>query len=112
MLRRVGKTVVFLAVILLVSAAAASAQSRWGINNRERHQQRRIYNGVRSGELTARETYRLEREEGRIDRQEARFRASGDGLSQRERYRLERELNRSSRDIYRQKHDNQYSPRP
>jgi len=111
MLRGVLKTIPFLALLLFISAGAASAQSRWNINGRERHQQRRIYNGVRSGELTGRETYRLEREQVRINRQEARFRRSGDGLSPRERLRLEREQNRASRDIYRQKHDNQHSPR-
>ena len=113
MLRGVLKTIPILALLLLISAGAASAQSRWNINGRERHQQRRIYNGVRSGELTGRETYRLEREQVRINHQEARFRRSGDGLSPRERLRLEREQNRASRDIYRQKHDGQrYSPRP
>src|SRR5262245_56285579 len=113
MLRRICKTVMFLALILAASAVVASAQSRGrGINAREHRQQERIGQGVRSGELTNRETLRLEREQLRIERQEDRFRASGDGLSQRERARLEHELNRSSRDIYRQKHDRQDSPRP
>ena len=113
MLRSVLKMIPFLALVLFLSAVAASAQNRWNINGRERHQQQRIYNGVRSGELTRRETYRLEREQVRINQQEARFRRSGDGLSPSERLRLEREQNRASRDIYRQKHDRQdHSPRP
>jgi hypothetical protein len=112
MLRRVLKMIPFLAFAMLVFAFAAGAQTRHGINAREHRQQERIYNGVRSGQLTEREDVRLEREQFRIQRQEARFRESGDGLSRYERARLERELNRSSRDIYRQKHDNQYSPRP
>jgi len=112
MLRRICKTFVFLALILAASAIAASAQSRWDINARQHRQQARIAQGVRSGELTSRETYRLERQEQRIDRQEDRFRQSGDGLSPRERARLEHELNHESRNIYRQKHDRQDSPRP
>ena len=112
MLRRICKTALFLALVLVVSVMAASAQARRGINAREHRQQQRIAQGVRSGELTNRETLRLEREQLRIERQEDRFRASGDGLSPRERARLEHELNRSSRDIYRQKHDRQDSPRP
>jgi len=112
MLRRICKTLVFLALILAASAVAASAQSRRGINAREHRQQERIAHGVRSGELTSRETFRLERQEQRIDRQEDRFRESGDGLSPRERAKLEHELNRESRNIYRQKHDRQDSPRP
>jgi len=112
MLRRICKTLVFLALILAASAVAASAQSRRCINAREHRQQERIAQGVRSGELTSRETFRLERQEQRIDRQEDRFRESGDGLSPRERAKLEHELNRESRNIYRQKHDRQDSPRP
>ena len=112
MLRSVLKMIPFLALILFLSVVAASAQNRWNINGRETHQQQRIGQGVRSGQLTARETYRLEREETRIDNQEARFRRSGGGLSPYERLRLEREQNRASRDIYHQKHDGQHSPRP
>ena len=113
MLRRICKTALFLAMVLVVSVVAASAQSRGrGINAREHRQQQRIAQGVRSGELTSRETYRLERQEQRIDRQEDRFRESGDGLSPRERAKLEHELNRESRNIYHQKHDRQDSPRP
>jgi len=88
MLRRICKTALFLAMVLVVSVIAASAQSRWGINARQHRQQERIAQGIRSGELTSRETYRLERQEQRIDRQEDRFRESGDGLSPRERARL------------------------
>lgn len=82
------------------------------INNRQQHQQRRIVRGVKSGELTYKETYRLGREQNQIRRMESRFRHSGGGLSHREYYRLQRELNQSSRHIYRQKHDKQDYPRP
>jgi len=102
----------FLALIMVVSVMAASAQTRWGINARQARQQARIVNGINSGALTSRETARIEFREARIDRQEARFRASGDGLSLRERARLEHELNGTSRFISRQKHDRQHSPRP
>ena len=94
----------------------ANAQVRSGrsINQREHNQVVRIRNGVRSGELTARETFRLAREQAQIRRMEDRFRDSGDGLSPRERLRLQRELNQASRNIYRQKHDGQDTepPRP
>jgi len=86
-------------------AAALPADAR--INQRQRHEQVRIYHGVRSGQFTARETFRLEREQAHIARYEARSRANGPGLSGRERYRLERMQDRASRDIYRQRHDGQ-----
>ncbi len=81
------------------------------INNRQQNQRQRIGQGLRSGELTARETARLAREQVQIGRMENRFRESGEGLNARERARLQRELNQSSRHIYRQKHDQQDYPR-
>lgn len=84
----------------------------YNINQRQQNQDKRIYNGIRSGELTPREAGRLENGDDRIERQEARFRKSGNGLSYRERYKLERELNHESRYIYKQKHDKQTYPKP
>jgi len=99
-------------VCLAFAASDASAQRRGHINQRQQNQRERIGNGVRSGELTARETARLAREQAHIYRMESRFRRSGDEFTNRERYRLQRELNQSSRHIYRQKHDRQDYPRP
>ena len=78
-----------------------------GVNDRERNQQRRIRQGVRSGELTRGEFRRLEREQARVRRHEARARSDG-RFTLRERARINRELNRSSRHIYRQKHNRLY----
>lgn len=99
------------AVCLLTVTADTSAQTGRGVNARQDNQRGRIVNGVRSGELTARETGRLAREQVQIRRMEQRFRQSGDGLSGRERVRLQREMNQASRHIYRQKHDRQDYPR-
>jgi len=103
------------AVFVLVGFAMTSnaqTKHRWGINPREARQERRIGQGVQSGELTAGETYRLEREQVRLRNLEDKYCNSGDRLTRRERYKLERDLNRTSRDIYRQKHDGQDYPRP
>lgn len=99
------------AVCFLASTVDASAQTGRGMNARQQNQRERIVNGVKSGELTYRETARLAREQAQIRRMEYRFRRSGDGLSNRERFRLQREMNQSSRHIYRQKHDRQDYPR-
>lgn len=96
--------------LTIVMSVDAAAQRKFSINGREQNQVQRIRQGVGSGELTARETGRLAAEQVQIRRMEARFRASGDGLSNRERLRLQRELNQSSRHIYRQKHDDQSYP--
>ena len=93
-----------LALCLAVPAFAA------GVDRRERRQQARIADGVASGELTPRETVRLERKQARIDRHIARDRADGGGLSPAERARIHRQQNRASRQIYREKHDAQRVP--
>ncbi|MFL6231068.1 MAG: hypothetical protein ACJ741_20010 [Pyrinomonadaceae bacterium] len=89
-------------------AATASPQT---INQRERRQQRRIRQGMRSGELNRREARHLERRESRLRRNEWRARRSGGVLTARERTRLQRQENRTSRAIYRQKHDRQENER-
>jgi hypothetical protein len=77
------------------------------VDRRQDRQEGRIVKGVRSGEITRSEAARLQREESRLAFEEARYRLSGQGLSQRERADLQRDLNRISRNIYRQGHDRQ-----
>ena len=77
------------------------------INQRERRQQARIWQGYRSGDLTPREFRRLEREQAFIRRSEARARRDCN-FTARERMRIQREQNRASRHIFRQRHDRQY----
>ena len=108
-------TLLALAMTLLTTASWAQdprypgppVRNYESINARQREQQQRIREGIRSGELTRHEVRRLEAEEWRIRRNEAQVRRSGGQFTPRERYRIERQLNRSSRDIYRQKHDRQ-----
>lgn len=80
---------------------------RYGVNNRQQRQQNRIQSGVQSGTLTSKEASRLTRQQNALARQEARYRASGDGLSRKERVRLEREQNQLSQNIHRQANDRQ-----
>ena len=94
------------AVIVTVIGCAPAFAAGPGINHRQARQQARIYRGIASGSLTAREASRLERREARIDVLEARDRRNG--LSRREHKQLERALTRESRQIYRQKHDTQH----
>lgn len=89
--------------IVLATSATALAKTPV-INDREHHQQVRIRQGVRSGELSGREAFRLEREQAAIRVKEARAKADGD-VTFRERVRLQRELNQANRHIRRQKHD-------
>jgi hypothetical protein len=77
------------------------------INHRRENQQDRIAQGVASGELTARETARLEHREANLNRTIRADRKTGGGLSARERRQIDRRQNRLSKDIHKQKHDAQ-----
>lgn len=93
---------------LLTGVTAAEAHGRRTpyIDRREAHQRERIREGIRSGELTRREVWRLRAEQRHILRDERRAKADG-VVTPRERAHLRREQRRASRDIYRQKHDRQ-----
>jgi hypothetical protein len=96
----------------LVTAEVAYGQAQSygtndpGIQQRMQNQQQRIDQGTSSGQLTPRETGRLEAEEAKIKQDELRMKSDGN-LTPAERQRLNRELDKSSGDIYRQKHDAQ-----
>ena len=97
----------FVAALCVLGVSAVSfAGQRGYIDKREYREQRRINQGIRSGELTRREAERLEAGMARI-RVDERFARSDGHISFRERERLNRELNRESRAIYGQKHDRQ-----
>ncbi|MBM3802150.1 MAG: hypothetical protein FJW26_07530 [Acidimicrobiia bacterium] len=76
------------------------------INQRERRQQRRIADGVHDGELTKKETRKLEKQQARIHRAEARAKADGE-FTAKERAKIQKKQNKASRQIYKEKHDNQ-----
>ena len=75
---------------LVAVAVPASAQSWVNINARQAALDRRIDQGVRSGQLTRTEAMRLRTEFSAISRLEARYRYTGGGLSAWERQDLDR----------------------
>jgi hypothetical protein len=91
------------APLALAPVALAHADPA-GVERRQDRQEQRIAGGVRSGELTARETRTLIRQQGRIEMHESR--ASADGVvTARERVRLDAQQDHASRAIYRKKHN-------
>ena len=76
------------------------------IDQRQANQERRIEQGVASGQLTPREAARLEKGEQRIENAEARAKVDGQ-VTQQERTHLKHMENKESRAIYQQKHDRQ-----
>ena len=93
---------------LIVTGMMAAALAAWAqgpIQKRQENQQQRIAQGVKSGQLTARETARLEHKEAALNREIRHDRKTGGGLSAGERAKINRQQNQMSRQIYRQKHD-------
>ena len=85
---------------------SASSQRMQADVQRDVNQQRRIEQGVKSGQLTNREAGKLENGQARDDRAEARAGANG-RVSANEQQRIQKAENKQSKRVYRQKHDKQ-----
>jgi hypothetical protein len=103
--------IVIAAVLGLVASTSAAGAHDWhggyggsNIDRRQAIQDYRIHQGVRSGEITRREAYRLEREQAHIRRLERNAKADG-YLSPYERDRIRAAQNAASRHIYEESHD-------
>ncbi|MCL5966364.1 MAG: hypothetical protein M1550_04005 [Deltaproteobacteria bacterium] len=93
-----------LGALLVAVPAFPEGPSMPVVEQRQENQQKRIGQGIPSGELTPRETIRLEREQAGIERAERRAEADGT-VTPKERVRLKRKQDKASRDIYRLKHN-------
>jgi hypothetical protein len=92
----------------MLVGGGAYAQSMGTIDQRQDYQQDRIERGIRDGQITRSEAYRLEQGERSIDRAQANARADG-VVTPQERARIDRMTDRESREIYQQSHDRQQS---
>jgi hypothetical protein len=102
-----------IAILAAASSATVFAQTTApasdktpGINATQANEAKRINQGVASGQLTAKETRRLDREQQRIAVVKANAKADGT-VSSEERQRLHKMQKAASKDIYKQKHDAQ-----
>ncbi|MDP2706200.1 MAG: hypothetical protein Q8O70_01655 [Burkholderiales bacterium] len=98
---RISKT-----AMLFIGALAlpALAQTTPGIDKRQANQEKRIQQGVQSGQLTGKEAARLEKGQARIERTEQRAKADG-VVTKKERARMQHQQNVQSRHIARAKHN-------
>ena len=101
-----------LAATLILSPTAIFAQAPAPntppptINQRKENQQDRIAQGIKSGQLTAGETSRLEHQEAGINKEERGMRAQDNGhLTKQDRKTIKQQQNQESRRIYRDKHN-------
>ena len=106
---------VLTASLLFALPLLASAQTPTDhpvpVNQRKANQQRRVAQGVRSGQLTPGETAHLERQESGINREERGMRAQDNGhLTRQDRRTLRSQQNQESRRIYRDKHNAHTDP--
>ena len=107
---RVSLALMVAGVVGVQGWSAAEAGTRDpGVNHRQQNQHQRIKQGVRSGELTRRETGALAREQRDVRQLERAYKSDGE-LTRAERADLHREQNQASRHIYNQKHDPQDRP--
>jgi hypothetical protein len=87
-------------------AQVQNVNPRSEVGQRQRNQQERIAQGVKSGQLTAGETSHLEGREAHINKEVHSERAANGGtLTPAERHQVNRQENRTSRAIYRKKHN-------
>jgi hypothetical protein len=94
----------FAQVPLVVAPADPTATPR--VDKRIANQQKRIDQGVASGQLTAKETNRLDKREAKLAANTAAAKADGT-VTKAERVQLNRQASRNSKVIRKQKHDGQ-----
>lgn len=100
----VGATLAIASIGAFAQAAAPAATP--GVDQRQANQEKRIDQGIASGELNKRETRRLEKEQVAINKAEDKAKADGT-VTKKERRHLHKMQNKASQDIHQQKHDAQ-----
>ena len=99
-------TVTLTSCVLFAQTTPTPGKNDYNIHQRKGDQQSRIANGVKSGQLTAGETSRLEHQETGINKEERGMRAQDNGhLTRQDRQTIHRQQNQESRRIYRDKHN-------
>jgi len=93
-------------ITLLITGLVYAQAETPVIDQRQMNQERRIDQGISSGQLNRREAGRLDRQQDRIDHMENRAKADG-VVTGKERARIGAAQNRASRHIGREKHDSQ-----
>lgn len=100
------RTLIAIAITAAALPALAQTTSAPRIDQRQANQDRRIEQGVKSGQLTGKEAARLEKGQAREQKMEAKAAADGK-VTKKERARIEHAQDQQSRKIAREKHDKQ-----
>ncbi len=94
---------------VLAQAPATPGTNTPKIDARQANQEKRIAQGVASGQLTDKEAARLDKREANLSKAETAAKADG-VVTKKERAKLTRMENKDSKRIHRQKHDKQVKP--
>jgi hypothetical protein len=103
-MKRITMIIMVAALTVSIAGVAAAQPGARSVERRTAQQELRIRQGVRSGQLTRRETVRLRHGQRHIRNMELRAREDGQA-GRRERVRLHRALDRQSVRIWRLKHN-------
>ena len=99
------ETTIFVAAFMLVAInLQAPAQTTPKVTQRQKNQQARIKEGIKSGELTRPEAAKLEGEQAKVQAEKRMAKADGK-VTPAERAKLRHDQNKASRHIYKEKHD-------
>ena len=91
----------FFGIAMISQAQTATPK----VKDRQINQQKRIKQGIKSGELSKRETLRLQKQQASVQRTKKRAKADG-VVTKKERARIHHKQNKTSKNIYRAKHNN------
>lgn len=100
------KLTLIITVLFISTTVMAQSVKTPKINKKQKNQISRIEQGVKSGELTKKETKRLMKQEAKLQKHK-RIAKSDGVVTKRERSKLNHEANKLSAKIYKQKHDRQ-----
>jgi uncharacterized membrane protein YebE (DUF533 family) len=102
-------TLISTLALALMSTQSFANDNTPVLDKRQVNQKVRIAQGVKSGELTAKETARLIKGQKQLQRMENRAKADG-VVTAKERAKLQHKANKESKKIFHNKHDQQKRP--
>ncbi len=97
------RIIIAFVALLSVSAISATAQNNPGLKD----ERQRIHQGKQSGQLTHRETARLNAQKAQLRNEALRYKANDGRIGPRERADLRKDNRKLDRNICHQKHDRQ-----
>ena len=100
------KTTLIAAVLAALALPVAAQVNTPTVDQRQANQAARIQQGAASGQLTPKETAKLERGQAKVQAMEDKAKADGK-VTPKERAKLAKAQNKQSKKIYREKHDKQ-----